>query len=96
MASYCCVIVAISAATELANDLVVKPKFQNKKKYICLVIGNFRYKAFYELNMVLEDKFGTEVFSTSLDTISAEEKFKEVLHYIETWRVLCKTCKMPK
>ena len=60
------------------------------------MIGNFRYKAFYELNMVLEKKFGTEVFGTSLDTISTEERFKEVLRYMETWRVLCKTGKMPK
>jgi hypothetical protein len=59
-------------------------------------MGNFRYKAFYELNMVLEKKFGTEVLNTSLDTISTEERFKEVLHYTEIWRVLCKTGKMPK
>jgi hypothetical protein len=59
-------------------------------------MGNFRYKAFYELNMVLEKKFGTEVLNMSLDTISTEERFKEVLHYTETWRVLCKTGKMPK
>jgi hypothetical protein len=60
------------------------------------VIGNFRYKAFYEPNIVLEKKFGTEVFNTSLDTISTEERFKKVLYYMETWRVLCKTGKMPK
>jgi len=59
-------------------------------------MGNFRYKALYELNMVLEKKFGTEVLNTSLDTISTGERFKEVLHYTETWRVLFKTGKMPK
>jgi hypothetical protein len=46
--------------------------------------------------MVLEKKSGTEVFNTSLDTISTEERFMEVLHYMETWPVLCKTGKMPK
>jgi len=46
--------------------------------------------------MVLEKKSGTEVFNTSLDTISTEERIMEVLHYMETWRVLCKTGKMPK
>jgi len=60
------------------------------------LIGKFRYKAFYELNIVLEKKSGTEVFNTSLDTMSTEERIMEVLHYMETWRVLCKTGKMPK
>ena len=63
---------------------------------VCVVIGNYRYKVFYELNIVLEKKFGTEVFNTSLVTIPTEEELKEVLHYMETWRVLCKTGKMPK
>jgi hypothetical protein len=34
-----------------------------------------------------EKKFGTEAFNTSLDTISTEERSKEVLHYMETWGV---------
>jgi hypothetical protein len=88
---------AMSAATELANDLQLESEFQSVKK-VQHVKCHFHYEAQDEPIMTPQKKFEIEFFAILLNTalILIKEGLKQLHQHAETWDFLYKSSKLPK
>jgi hypothetical protein len=89
---------AISADTELANDLQIEPEFQSVKRLL-QVKRHFHRKSHNEPAMTPEKTPEIEVFNTLLDTglMSTKEGFEQLHQHAESnLRFLYKIRELPK